>query len=87
MNGCSESISDKPVFGHLPRTLIDLNSSMSGPGLMFREDQRLPTLICDQTNGFQREDRGKVRIGHHSPGIRVVLSYQMPDPLACGITL
>jgi hypothetical protein len=58
-----------------------------GPGLMFREDQRLPTLIYDQTNGFQSEDQGKVRIGHDSPGIRAVLSYQMLDPLACGITL
>jgi hypothetical protein len=36
---------------------------------------------------FRGEDLRKGRIGHDNPGIRVVLWYQMLDPLACGITL
>jgi hypothetical protein len=53
---------------------------------MFREDQRLPTPICDQTNGFQSEDQGKVRIGHYSRAslldarIWRMTIYTMPKP-------
>ena len=40
-----------------------------------------------EVTGLWAKIHSRVRIGHDSPGIRVVLSYQMLDPLACEITL